>query len=70
MAKSNWERRAFRKTTTGPGQSVAGLVFINQDPGASAVILYATIDDEFYTFPFEQTAISPYAHRRAPQRKR
>jgi hypothetical protein len=51
--------QSFRKTTTPPGQAVAGLVFVEADPSASAVMLHATIDDEFYTFPFDQTAINP-----------
>ena len=59
LARSNWELQSFRKTTTPPGQAVVGLVFVEQDPSASAVMLYATIDDEFYTFPFKQTVIHP-----------
>jgi len=59
MERSNWALRAFRKTTTPPGVPVAGLVFVEPDRSASAVMLYATVDDEFYTFPFDQTVIYP-----------
>jgi hypothetical protein len=72
LARSNWELHAFRKTTTPPGQAVAGLVFVDRDPRASAVMLYATIDDEFYSFPFDQTVIHPNRpnHHASPPRLR
>lgn len=73
LARSNWELGAFRKTTTPPGRAVAGLVYVPQDPSASAIMLYAHVDDELYTFPFNQTVLHPNrspAPRRQPRRTR
>jgi hypothetical protein len=57
MQKINWETMAFRKSTVMPHRAVAGLVFIDKSPKASAISLYAIIAGEMYIFTFDQTVI-------------
>jgi hypothetical protein len=59
LERANWTTDAFRKTTIFPGQAAAGLVFTERDVNAKTVWLLIHINNETFSFPFNQVVYVP-----------
>lgn len=54
LDRANWTTAAFRRTTIFPGKAAAGLVFTERNVQAKTVWLLVHIDDEIFSFAFDQ----------------